>query len=81
VGRGEKRDAAFYRRLLERRSLELESAAACDGDSADALRISARKCEEAARTEGLSLKELRLISRTVGLQLEAARLKERATFK
>jgi len=78
---GEKRDELFYRRLLERRSVELESATARDGESADLLRISAKKCDEAARSEDVSLKQLRLISRSVGLQLQAARLKRRTPLR
>ncbi len=59
MGRGQKRDVLFYRRLLERKSAELRALATRLPDSAFALRRDAKNCEKASRSPRLSVEQLR----------------------
>ena len=81
MGAGKKRDVPFYRRLLERKSVQLRSCATRVPESAVALRKSAKACEKASGSLGLSLEHLRAISRAAGQQLRLAKLEEKGAFE
>lgn len=62
MGEGKTRDVSFYRRLLERKAVELRSLATRMPRSAVVLRKTAKSCEEAARSQRFSLDQLRAVS-------------------